>query len=64
MTLAATVTGAARPSVQWTVEEGEAGGAIDATGTYVAPTTAGTYTVVAASLSADLLAQYRAKVKK
>lgn len=47
--LTATVSGAADASVTWSVQEGAAGGSIDATGTYTAPTSAGTYHVVARS---------------
>ena len=45
----ATVTGLADASVTWSIQEGAAGGVIDATGKYTAPSTAGTYHVVASS---------------
>lgn len=45
----AAVTGAADTSVTWSVQEGAAGGAVDTAGRYTAPTTAGTYHLVATS---------------
>jgi len=48
-TFSATVAGAAATEVRWSILEGTAGGAIDNTGLYTAPTTAGTYHVVATS---------------
>ena len=47
--LSATVAGASDGSVTWMVQEGAAGGTVDATGRYTAPSTAGTYHVVATS---------------
>jgi hypothetical protein len=47
LSFSATVTGATDTSVTWTVQEGAAGGAIDANGVYTAPNAAGTYHVVA-----------------
>ncbi|HYD42928.1 MAG TPA: fibronectin type III domain-containing protein [Anaeromyxobacter sp.] len=46
---AATVTGSSDPAVTWSVQEGAAGGTIDAAGTYTAPNAAGTFHVVATS---------------
>ncbi len=46
---AATVTGAADPSVAWSVQEGVAGGTITSAGVYTAPAAAGVYHVVATS---------------
>ena len=48
----ALVTGASNAGVVWSVQEGAAGGTITAGGAYTAPSTAGTYHVIAAS-SAD-----------
>jgi chitinase len=48
----AAVTGAADGSVTWSVQEGAAGGTIDASGNYTAPSAAGTYHVVATSNAA------------
>jgi hypothetical protein len=45
----ATVLGANDTSVTWTVQEGATGGSIDSTGMYTAPTTVGTYQIVATS---------------
>ncbi len=45
----ATVTGSSNTAVTWTITEGSAGGTISATGLYAAPSTAGTYHVVATS---------------
>ena len=50
--LVATVTGAADGSVAWSVEEGAAGGSVDAAGRYTAPASPGTYHVVATSKAA------------
>ncbi len=47
----ASVTGTSDVSVTWQVSEGSTGGAIDASGLYTAPSTAGTYHVVAASVA-------------
>ncbi|HLK59643.1 MAG TPA: hypothetical protein VKU00_23990 [Chthonomonadaceae bacterium] len=46
---AATVTGTANTAVTWSVQEGNAGGAITQAGVYTAPNTPGTYHVVATS---------------
>jgi len=48
-TFVATVTGASNTAVAWSVEEGAAGGTVDANGNYVAPTTQGTFHLVATS---------------
>ena len=45
----ATVGNTSNNAVTWTVQEGSAGGTIDDTGLYTAPSTAGTYHVVATS---------------
>ncbi len=45
----ASVTGTADGGVAWSVQEGAAGGSVDASGVYTAPPTAGTFHVVAAS---------------
>lgn len=45
----ATVTGAQDTGVIWSVQEGNAGGTVDAAGLYTAPDAPGTYHVVAAS---------------
>jgi len=47
----ATVTGTANTSVTWHVEQGDRGGTITADGLYTAPSTAGTYNVVATSVA-------------
>lgn len=47
--LSAAVTGAADGSVAWSIQEGAAGGTVDASGNYTAPSSAGTYHVVARS---------------
>ena len=49
LSFAATVTGTTNDTVTWSVLEGAAAGTIDIDGTYTAPTTAGTYHVVATS---------------
>ena len=46
---AAAVSGTANASVTWSVQEGSAGGAITSAGLYSAPSTTGTYHVVATS---------------
>lgn len=46
---AAALQNASSPAVTWSVEEGAAGGTVDANGLYQAPSTAGTYHVVATS---------------
>ena len=53
-TFSATVTGASSgqsSGVTWAVQEGAAGGTIDANGKYTAPETEGTYHVVATSVA-------------
>ena len=45
----ATVTGSSSRAVIWSVREGSAGGSIDASGLYQAPSTTGSFTVVATS---------------
>lgn len=45
----ATVTGTSNTGVTWSVQQGSAGGIIDATGFYEAPDVAGTYNVLAVS---------------
>jgi hypothetical protein len=50
-TLTAKVTGDKDTSVTWSVEGGEANGTITPAGVYTAPTTAGTYTVIATSVA-------------
>jgi chitinase len=47
--LTAAVTGAAGTGVTWSVQEGAAGGTVSSAGLYTAPSTAGTYHVVASS---------------
>lgn len=47
----ATVSGTSNTGVSWSIQEGSAGGTIDATGKYTAPTTPGTYHVVATSMA-------------
>lgn len=49
LSFSATVTGASDTTVSWSVQEGAAGGSIDANGVYTAPNTAGTFHVVATS---------------
>ncbi len=49
MTFSATVTGTSNTAVTWSVQEGAAGGAITTAGVYTAPSSAGTYHVVATS---------------
>lgn len=49
--LSASVYGTSSAAVTWSVTEGAAGGAVDASGTYVAPMTPGTYHVVATSVA-------------
>jgi chitinase len=51
--LAATVTGTANTAVTWAVQEGAAGGTVDAAGRYTAPATPGTYHVVATSAASS-----------
>jgi hypothetical protein len=45
----ATVAGASNTNVNWSVEEGASGGTVDTTGSYTAPSTPGTYHVIATS---------------
>ena len=47
----ATVTGTSNSNVQWTIQEGSAGGSVSTTGFYTAPATAGTFHVVATSVA-------------
>ncbi|WP_211229103.1 carboxypeptidase-like regulatory domain-containing protein, partial [Geothrix fermentans] len=49
--LKAAVTGTTQQAVIWTIQEGDAGGAINSAGFYTAPAAIGTYHVVAASLA-------------
>lgn len=51
VTFAATVSNTTNRSVTWSVQEGAAGGTISSSGVYTAPSTAGTYHVVAASVA-------------
>ncbi len=48
-TFTATVTGTTNTAVTWSVQEGAAGGTVTAAGVYTAPSSAGTYHVVATS---------------
>jgi hypothetical protein len=48
-TFGASVTGAADPSVVWSVQEGPTGGTVAADGTYTAPPVPGVFHVVATS---------------
>ena len=57
----AAVAGLSDQTVTWSVEEGPAGGTVDSAGTYVAPTSLGTYHVVATS-TADPTAKHVAPV--
>lgn len=47
----ATVVGAVNTNVTWSVEEGVDGGIISSSGFYTAPTTPGTYHIVATSVA-------------
>ena len=49
--LTAAVSGSTNTSVSWAVQEGAAGGAVGSTGLYTAPSTPGTYHVVATSVA-------------
>ncbi len=49
LTFTATVTGTSNAAVTWSVQEGTAAGAITSAGAYTAPSSAGTYHVVATS---------------
>jgi hypothetical protein len=49
LTFTATVAGSSDTSVTWSVSEGSAGGTVSSAGVYTAPSTAGTYHVVATS---------------
>jgi hypothetical protein len=51
LTFTATVANATNGAVSWSVQEGAAGGTITAAGVYTAPSTAGTYHVVATSVA-------------
>jgi len=51
ITFSASVTGTSNPSVSWTIQEGVAGGGISSAGVYTAPSTPGTYHVVATSVT-------------
>src|SRR5690242_3469411 len=48
-TFSATVAGSSNGAVVWSVQEGAAGGSVDAAGHYTAPTAAGTYHLIATS---------------
>ncbi len=48
-TLTATVANTTRTGVTWSVQEGSTGGTITSAGVYTAPSTAGTYHVIAKS---------------
>ncbi|HUJ65458.1 MAG TPA: hypothetical protein VLX59_07975, partial [Acidimicrobiales bacterium] len=50
-TFSATVTNSSNTNVTWSVAEGAAGGSISSTGVYTAPSTDGTYHVVATSVA-------------
>lgn len=50
----ATVTGASDTSSTWSVQEGAAGGSVDATGLYTAPLVVGSYHVIATSNASPL----------
>jgi hypothetical protein len=52
LTLAATVSFSSSQSVTWSVQEGTAGGTVTSGGVYTAPSTPGTYHVVATSVAA------------
>ena len=51
VTFRASVTGSSNPAVLWSVREGQAGGTVSQAGVYTAPSTAGTFHVVAASVA-------------
>jgi hypothetical protein len=51
VTFSATVSGAPSQGVTWSVKEGASGGTITPAGVYTAPSSAGTYHVVATSLA-------------
>jgi enterochelin esterase-like enzyme len=59
--LSVRVTGTSNMAVSWTIEEGPAGGGVDGAGRYTAPSTPGTYHVVATS-DADAAAKDTATV--
>ncbi len=50
-TFLATISGTSNTAVTWSVEEGAAGGTVDASGNYIAPSTQGTFHVVAISVA-------------
>ena len=52
----ATVSGTTNGSITWSVQEGAAGGTIDTAGNYTAPTTPGTYHVIARSTASSTAA--------
>jgi len=52
--LTAAVTGTASTGVTWSVQEGAGGGTVTNTGLYTAPSTAGTYHVIATSSASSL----------
>jgi beta-glucanase (GH16 family) len=47
----ATVSGATNTGVTWSITEGSTGGSVSSTGLYTAPTTSGTYHIVATSVA-------------
>ncbi len=51
VTFRASVTGSGNTAVLWSVREGQAGGTVSQAGVYTAPSTAGTFHVVAASVA-------------
>jgi hypothetical protein len=50
----ATLTGVANASINWSVQEGGAGGTVSSSGLYTAPNTSGTYHVIATSADNSL----------
>jgi len=52
LALSASVSGTSNPAVTWSVLEGAAGGAVTPGGVYTAPSTGGTYHLVATSVAA------------
>jgi len=50
-TFVTNVTGASNTAVTWSIEEGAAGGTVDVNGNYLAPTTQGTFHLVAISVA-------------
>ena len=55
----AQVIGTTNPAVSWTVQEGASGGAVSSAGVYTAPSTPGTYHVVATSVVDGYEERYR-----